>query len=107
MSWVYLTLAILLEVGGTTSMKLSQGFTKLLPSILIFILYGLSFGSLTLALKGIDVSIAYAVWSGLGIALIALVGIFWFNEPAGAFKIISLGLIIVGVIGLNLLGGVH
>lgn len=107
MSWFYLVLAILLEVGGTTSMKLSQGFTKILPSLLIFILYGLSFASLTLALKEIDVSIAYAVWSGLGTALIATVGIFWFNEPASALKIISLGLIIAGVMGLHLLGGVH
>lgn len=107
MSWLYLVIAILFEVGGTTSMKLSQGFTKMLPSILIFVLYGLSFSSLTLALKEIDVSVAYAVWSGLGTALIAVVGIFWFHEPASALKIISLLLIIAGVIGVNLLGGVH
>src|SRR3989338_1998353 len=71
MSW--LLLAIVLEVCGTTSMKLSEGFAKLLPSILIFVFYGLSFASLTIALKSIDVSIAYAVWSGVGTALIAAI----------------------------------
>ena len=107
MSWFYLALAIILEVSGTTCMKLSQGFTKILPSILMFILYGLSFGSLTLVLKKIDVSIAYAIWAGVGTALIATVGILWFKEPVNAFKIISLGLIVIGVIGLNLSRGIH
>ena len=102
MSWLYLVVAIVLEVFGTTSMKLSEGFTKVLPSILMFVLYGFSLGALALALKKIDVSVAYAVWSGLGTALIAVVGILWFRESAGVLKIISLGLIIMGVIGLNL-----
>lgn len=102
MSWLYLVLAIVLEVGGTTSMKLSEGFTRLFPSVLVFILYGLSLGALTLTLKRIDLSVAYAVWSGLGTALIAVVGISWFGESVGVLKIISLGLIIMGVIGLNL-----
>ena len=107
MSWLYLILAIVLEVSGTTCMKLSYGFTKLLPSILMFILYGFSLGALTLALKKIDVGMAYAVWSGLGTALIATVGILWFKEPATALKIVSLGVIIIGVIGLHLSGGIH
>jgi small multidrug resistance pump len=107
MSWLYLVLAIVLEVSGTTSMKLSQGFTKILPSVLMFLFYGLSLSALTLALKKIDVSVAYAVWSGLGTALIASVGVLWFREPLNALKIISLLLIIMGVIGLNLSGGVH
>lgn len=107
MSWLYLILAIVLEVSGTTCMKLSYGFTKLLPSILMFILYGFSLGALTLALKKIDVGMAYAVWSGLGTALIATVGILCFKEAISAIKIISLGLIIIGVIGLHLSGGIH
>jgi small multidrug resistance pump len=107
MCWLYLVIAIVLEVAGTTSMKLSEGFTKLLPSILMFVLYGLSLGVLTLALKRIDVGVAYAVWSGLGTALIATVGILWFREPSSAVKIISLGLIIIGVIGLNLSTEMH
>jgi small multidrug resistance pump len=107
MTWVYLVLAILLEVSGTTCMKLSGGFTKLVPSILLFVFYTLSLGMLTLALKRIDVSVAYAVWSGIGTALIATIGVLWFKEPATALKLISLALIIVGVVGLNLSGGAH
>ena len=107
MHWIYLVLAILLEVSGTTCMKLSAGFTKALPSILMFVLYGASFSVLTLALKKIDVSLAYAVWSGMGTALIATIGVLWFKEPLTALKMASLALIIAGVIGLNLSGGAH
>jgi small multidrug resistance pump len=73
MAYVYLLFAILLEVCGTTSMKLSQGFTRLLPSVLIFVFYGLSFILLTMVLKRIEVSIAYAIWPGLGTAIIATI----------------------------------
>jgi len=107
MSWFYLILAIILEVSGTTSMKLSQGFTKTLPSIVMFVFYILSLISLTLALKKVDVSVAYAVWSGLGTFLIALIGIFYFKEPSTVMKILSIGLITTGVVGLNLSGGGH
>ena len=107
MTWLYLVLAILLEVSGTTCMKLSEGFTRMVPSILLVVFYTLSFGMLTLALKKIDVSVAYAIWSGVGTALIASIGVLWFKEPATALKLISLGLIIIGVVGLNLGGGTH
>ena len=107
MMWLYLALAILFEVTGTTCMKLSEGFTKLVPSILLFVFYSLSFRMLTLALKRIDVSVAYAVWSGMGTALIATIGVLWFKEPITALKLISLALIIGGVVGLNLSGGAH
>ncbi len=100
-SWLFLMLAIFLEVLGTTSMKLSAGFTKLIPSILLFVFYGTSFIFITLALKKIDVSITYAVWSGVGTAFIAVIGILWFKEPATLLKFLSIGLIILGVIGLN------
>ncbi len=103
----YLILAILAEVAGTTSIKLSEGFTKLVPSVAIFVFYGLSLGMLNLALKQIDLSFAYAVWSGVGMALIATVGIFLFSEPMGALKIVSLGLIAVGIVGLHLSAGVR
>ncbi|HSO75058.1 MAG TPA: multidrug efflux SMR transporter, partial [Blastocatellia bacterium] len=96
MTWLYLILAILLEVCGTTCMKLSEGFTKTIPSILLFVFYTLSFGMLTMALKKLDVSVAYAVWSGMGTALIATIGVLWFKEPVTALKLISLGLIILG-----------
>ena len=101
-AWAYLFAAIFLEVAGTISMKLSDGFTKLTPSVLLFVFYIASFVALTLALKRLDVSITYAVWSGVGTALIALIGIYYFKEPLTALKIISIVLIILGVIGLNL-----
>jgi len=102
MSWFYLLAAILLEVCGTTCMKLSQGFTRLVPSVLLFVFYGLAFAAVTLAVKRIEISTAYAVWSGLGTALIAVVGILWFKESFGIVKAASLVLIIVGLLGLNL-----
>jgi small multidrug resistance pump len=105
--WLALTGAIVLEVSGTVSMKLSDGFTKLAPSILIFVFYAASFALLTLALKKIDVSVAYAVWAGIGTALIAFVGIVYFKEPLSVLKVFSIFLIIAGVIGLNLSGAKH
>ena len=106
-SWLLLIIAILLEITGTTCMKLSKGFTNPVPSVLMFVFYGAGFIPLTMALKKIDVSIAYAVWSGLGTALIAIIGILWFKEGVGALKIVSILLIILGIIGLNLSGGAH
>ena len=107
MAYFYLLGAIVLEVCGTTSMKLSQGFTRLWPSILIFVFYGLSFTLLTMVLKKIEVSIAYAIWSGVGTALIATLGILYFKESLTLLKLVSLALVILGVIGLNLSEGVH
>ncbi len=102
--WFFLAGAIVLELMGTTSMKLSEGFTKLVPSVLLFVFYAASFAALTLALKKIELSIAYAVWSGAGTALIAAIGILYFHEGATALKLISILLIIIGVVGLNLSG---
>ena len=104
-SWIYLIAAILFEVSGTTCMKLSQGFTKIGPSIFIAVFYVLCFTFLTLALKKLEVSVAYSVWAGLGTVLIAIIGIIWFRESATLIKLISIGLIIMGVIGINASGG--
>lgn len=98
----YLLLAILLEVAGTTSMKLSNGFTQWVPSTFIFVFYILSFTFLTLSLKRLEVSLAYAIWSGLGTLLIALIGVFFFHEGMTVMKVMSLCLIIIGVVGLRL-----
>lgn len=101
-SWFYLIASILLEVSGTTCMKLSEGFTRLWPSVFVAVFYLLSLGGLTLALKQIDISLAYAIWAGIGTALIALIGIVYFQEPASPLKFISLVLVILGVVGLHL-----
>jgi len=107
MAWLLLILAIILEVCGTTCMKLSEGFANLLPSVLIFVFYGLSFTVFTLALKRIDVSIAYAVWAGLGVCLIASIGIVYFKEPLTALRVGFMIMIIGGVAGLSLTGAVR
>jgi small multidrug resistance pump len=105
MSWLYLALAVLTETVGTTFMKLSDGLKKPVFSLLMLALYGLSLGLVTLAIKRIEVSVAYAIWSGAGTALIALVGILGFHESVTTLKIVSLVLIVLGVAGLNM-GGV-
>jgi small multidrug resistance pump len=102
--WLYLAGAILLEIGGTTSMKLSQGFSRLLPSALVFVFYAASFVALIFALKGVELSVAYAVWSGVGTAIIAAIGIVFFHESTSLLKFVSIALIIVGVVGLHLSG---
>jgi len=103
--WAFLLGAITFEVAGTTCMKLSDGFSKLLPTAGVVIFYLLSLSLLTLTLKKIDVSVAYAIWSGVGTALIACIGLLYFKEPATALKLVSVALIIAGVVGLNLGGG--
>jgi small multidrug resistance pump len=102
MSWVLLIAAIIMEVCGTTCIKLSGGFTRLIPSILIFVFYALAFILMTYAVKRLDLSLTYAIWSGVGTFLVALIGIFWFKEPVTLLKAASMGLIIAGVVGLNL-----
>lgn len=101
MSWIFLCLAILLEVAGTTCMKLSEGFTKLLPSTLMIIFYVGSLTFLTLTLKTIEVSVAYAIWSGMGILIITFIGVFYFDESFSLLKVLSIILIIIGVTTLN------
>jgi small multidrug resistance pump len=102
MAWVYLGLAILFEVAGTTSLKMSEGFTRLLPSLLIFPAYGISLALLAVAVKTVPISVAYAVWAAVGTALIAAIGILWFREPATPAKLVFIGVIVIGVIGLHL-----
>jgi len=102
MSWLYLILAIVLEVAGTTAMKISDGFTKTMPSIAMVVFYLLSLTALTFALKKIDMSVAYAIWAGVGVALITAIGVFYFKEPLTLIKAVSVILIIAGVVGLHL-----
>lgn len=102
-----LLLGIVFEVFGTTCMKLSEGFTKTVPSILIFVFYAISFTFVTFALKKIDVSIAYAIWAGFGTALITVIGIFWFKEPINLLKMFSLFVVVIGIMGLHISDKFH
>jgi small multidrug resistance pump len=101
-SWTFLGAAIVFEVLGTTSMKLSGGFKNVLPSVMIFVFYGFAFVCNTLALRKLDISVSYAIWAGIGTALTAIIGIGYFKEPVSVQKVISLSLIVIGVIGLRL-----
>ena len=102
MSWLYLTLAIIFETSGTTSLKLSNGFTVLFPSIGAIVSYALCFLFLSYALKTIDMSVAYAIWGALGILLISVIGIIFLHESVSVLKIVSILLIVLGTIGLRL-----
>ncbi|MEB2343975.1 MAG: multidrug efflux SMR transporter [Deltaproteobacteria bacterium] len=102
MAWLYLLAAILLEVCGTTSMKLSRGFSVPGPTVAIFACYAASIVCLTLAVRQLEIGVAYAIWAGLGTAVVAAIGVLWFGEAATLAKGISLVLVIAGVAGLRL-----
>lgn len=99
--YIYLALAICLEVFGSTMLKLSEGFTVLNPSIGVVLGFILSFIFLGLSLNGLALSTAYAIWAGLGTAFIAVTGVILFQEAVDTIKVIALLLIIVGVVMLN------
>jgi multidrug transporter EmrE-like cation transporter len=101
---VLLTFAIVTEVTATVALRYSDGFTRVLPSAVVVAGYGISFWLLALVLRELSIGTTYAVWSAVGTALIATFGMFAFGEPATALKLASLGLIILGVVGLNLAG---
>jgi small multidrug resistance pump len=105
---IYLTLAgaIVMEVLGTTAMKYSHGFTKLWPSLATAVCYVLAFTLLAQTLKAMEIGVAYAVWAGAGTALIAAIGMIFLSEGVTAVKMLGLGLVIAGVVVLNV-GGAH
>ncbi|WP_334074349.1 MULTISPECIES: multidrug efflux SMR transporter [Paenibacillus] len=107
MAYMWLALAILFEVCGTTFMKLSEGYTRIGPTIAVGVFYILSFGSLGISLKNLQVSIAYAIWSGVGMVLIAVIGFLFFKEDLNWMKAVCLMLIIAGVMGLQFSGNTH
>ena len=97
MAYLYLTVAILAEVIGTSALKASKEFTNLVPSLIVVAGYGVAFYFMTLALRSIPIGITYAVWSGVGIVLITIAGIFLYKEIPDLPAIIGMGLIISGV----------
>jgi small multidrug resistance pump len=99
---VALAAAIALEVAGTTSMKLSEGFTRLVPSVAMAVCYVGSLAMLTLALRTIALGTAYAIWAGVGTALVAGVGVVVFREPLSALRVAGVACVIAGVVALHL-----
>lgn len=104
MGWVFLGVAIVVEVFATTCLKLSDGFSRLWPSVGVVVGYLAAFAMLSLALKTMQVGTAYAVWAGVGTALVAIVGVLAFAEPMGWLKALGLLFIIGGVVLLNVSG---
>ena len=105
MTAIYLALAIASEVIATLALKSSEGFSRPLPSTIVVVGYALSFWLLALVLKHFSVGTTYAIWSAVGTAAIALIGMLAYGEAANALKLASLGLIVLGVVGLNAAGG--
>ncbi|HEY9103864.1 multidrug efflux SMR transporter [Chitinimonas sp.] len=102
MPWLYLLIAILAEVAATSALKLSEGFSRPWPSLVVVAGYGVAFYFLSLTLRSIPVGIAYAVWSGVGVVLIASIGWLWFGQKLDLPAILGMGLIVAGVLVLNL-----
>lgn len=101
MAYAYLAAAIIFEVLGTITMKYSEGFTKVVPIILTLVCHGICFVALSVALKSLPVSMVYAIWAGVGTAMMAFLGLMIFNEPLPWQKVFATSLIILGVIILN------
>ncbi len=102
MHWLLLTGAIAFEVAGTVSLKLSYGFTKPMFVVATIVGYVISFTFMGLALKGLPVSTVYAIWAGVGTALVAIVGIVGMGENVNTMKVASIALVVIGVVGLHL-----
>jgi small multidrug resistance pump len=102
--WLTLAIAIGAELAATTALKFSDGFTKLGPSVLVAAGYGVAFYMLSIVLKTQEVGIVYAIWSGAGLAIIALIGVLFLGESVSIAKIAGLLSILLGVLLLNLAG---
>jgi small multidrug resistance pump len=104
LAWLYLTAAIATEVTGTVFLRYTDGFTRPAPTSLVVITYAVSLWLTALALKELEVSLAYAVWAGVGTAAVAIIGMAALGESVTTLKLASIALVIGGVVGLNLSG---
>ena len=104
MAWLTILAAGLFETGFAVSLKMSHGMTRLWPTVTFAICALLSFALLTLALRHLEVGAAYAVWTGIGAAGTAIVGMAYLGDAVSTLKLVSIGLVLAGVVGLNLSG---
>ncbi len=104
MSWVILFFAIVFEVAGTLTLKFTEGMTRLWPTVMMFAFYLVSLFGLSMAVSRIPVGTAYAVWSGVGTLMVAVMGVLWFKEQVTVLRCVSTVLIVIGVAGLYLTG---
>jgi len=103
---MYLTMAIVAEVIATTMLKASEGFTRLWPSLLVVLGYGVAFWGLSMVVKSMPLGIVYAIWSGMGIVLVSVAAVFVYQQKLDWPAIVGMGLIIAGVLVINLLSKV-
>lgn len=101
-AYLYLLTAVVFETIGTSALQASEQFTRPRPVLITLACYGITFYFLSLALRGMPVGVAYAIWSGLGIILIALIGLVWFGQKLDTAALVGLGLILAGVAVINL-----
>jgi len=101
MIYLYLAIAIIAEVAATSALKASEEFTNLIPSLIVVIGYVVAFYCMALVLKVMPVGITYAIWSGLGIVLVTIVGVFLYKQTPDIPAIIGMGLIVLGVVVIN------
>lgn len=101
MAWTYLLLAGLFELGFTTALKLSDQFTRLIPTLLVFMLGGISFWLLSKAMQDIPLGTAYAVWTGIGAAGTAVIGIVFFKDPLSLWRVFFITTLIASIVGLR------
>lgn len=102
MVYIYLAIAITAEVIATSALKASSGFTRVVPGVIVILGYGIAFYCLAIVLKTMPVGVAYAIWSGLGILLITVVGFIAFNQKPDLAALLGMALIIAGVVVINL-----
>jgi len=107
MAYLYLALAILAEVIGTSALKAAEGFTRPLPSLIVALGYGAAFYFMSLTLKAIPLGVTYAVWSGVGIVLITLAGWWLYGQVPDLAAVVGMGLIVLGVVVLFLFSNVE
>ena len=105
MPWLYLAIAIAGEIIGTTALKASDGFTRLGPSVLVVAGYGIAFFMLAQVLRTIPLGIAYAIWSGVGVAAVTVIGWAMYGQRLDLPALLGIGLIVAGVLVLNILSG--
>ena len=101
MAYLYLSIAVIAEVAATSALKASDEFTKLIPSLVVVVGYGAAFYLLTLVLRTIPVAITYAVWSGAGIVLVAIIGAILYKQIPDIPAVIGMGLIVAGISIIN------
>lgn len=104
-AWIYLALGIVFEVAGTSALKLSQGFTQTVPALVCLLCFGTALYFLSQSVKSLDLGVVYAIWCGVGIVLISLIGVIVFGDNLTFAKLAFISLIVIGVVGLQLSSG--